>query len=121
MFFACFQLTNLNVSNFDTRNVTNMKGMFDTANFLVRLDLSGFDTKNVTNVERIFANCSSLRYLDVSNFDVSNVTEMKEAFENTSNLKYIKCKQSFKDWCIANKFAIQMSDETINGTWEIVD
>lgn len=121
MFFACFQLANLNVSNFDTSNVTNMKEMFYTANFLIKLDLSSFDTSKVTNMERIFANCSSLRYLDVSNFDVSNVTEMKEAFFNTSNLKYIKCKQSFKDWCIANKSEIQMSDETINGTWEIVD
>ena len=123
MFFACFQLANLNVSNFDTSNVTNMKEMFYTANFLIKLDLSSFDTSKVTNMERIFANCISLRYLDVSNFDVSNVTEMKEAFFNTSNLKYIKCKQSFKDWCISNQDTIDLPTqmrEGGSGTWDII-
>ena len=86
MFYGCFNLINLDVSGFDTGNVTNMGGMFWGCSNLSNLDVSGFDTRNVTNMCDIFLGCSSLSNLDVSGFDTGNVTYMWKMFSGCSNL-----------------------------------
>ena len=48
-------------------------------NFL-ELDLSGFNTSNVTNMSQMFARMSNLTTLDLSNFDTSQVTDMSGMF-----------------------------------------
>lgn len=47
MFSHCENLTSLDVSNFDTSNITNFEGMFSHCENLTTLDLSDFDTSNV--------------------------------------------------------------------------
>ena len=42
----------------------------------IKLDLSGFNTENVTNMYQMFEDCSSLNNLNVSNFDTKNATNM---------------------------------------------
>ena len=86
MFWGCSSLTELNVSNFDTSNVTNMGGMFLGNNNLTRLDVSHFDTSKVTDMRRMFG-CSSLTSLDVSHFDTSKVTDMNSMFAGCGSLK----------------------------------
>ena len=39
----------------------------------VILDLSSWDTKNVTTMERMFQDCRTLKSVDVSNFDTSSI------------------------------------------------
>ena len=46
-FDSCYQLTKLNLSNFDTSKVKDMKGMFFDCQNLKDLDLSSFKTKHV--------------------------------------------------------------------------
>uniref|UniRef100_UPI003FF0A48F BspA family leucine-rich repeat surface protein n=1 Tax=Prevotella sp. TaxID=59823 RepID=UPI003FF0A48F len=60
MFIACEYLTELNLSSFDTRNVTNMGYMFYTCYKLNTLNLSNFDTQNVTDMSSMFYDCNSL-------------------------------------------------------------
>lgn len=79
-------LKSLDVSNFDTNNVTDMSYMFSGITALESLDLSSFITKNVTNMSGMFDDCSSLTQLDVSYFDTSNVTNMYSMFSGCSNL-----------------------------------
>ena len=57
MFYCCENLNNLNLSSFDTKNVSNMSYMFYGCNNLNNLDLSSFDTNNVTNIKSIFYRC----------------------------------------------------------------
>ena len=76
MFENCSSLTNLDLSSFDTSNVTDMYGMFDGCSSLTNLDLSGFNTSNVTDMSHMFIGCSSLTNLDLSSFNTSNVTDM---------------------------------------------
>ena len=45
MFEGCISLKDLNLSNFNTKNVTNMAGMFRECKSLINLNLSHFDTK----------------------------------------------------------------------------
>jgi surface protein len=42
---------------------------------LTELDVSGFNTSNVTDMGSMFCKCSGLTELDVSGFDTSNVTD----------------------------------------------
>jgi len=69
----------------NTSEVTNMQNMFSGSG-LTSLDLSGFNTANVTDMSYMFYNCSNLRSLDVSSFNTSNVTDMRTMFYRCSNL-----------------------------------
>ena len=48
MFLGCAQLPELNVSHFNTSNVTNMKEMFALCQSLTTLDLSNFNIEKTT-------------------------------------------------------------------------
>ena len=72
------QATSLDLSSFDTSNVTDMNGMFYNSQ-AATIDLSSFDTSNVTNMQTMFYN-SQVRNLDLSSFDTSKVTSMREMF-----------------------------------------
>ena len=51
MFAQCYELEYLDLSNFDTSNVTNMNGMFFKCNKLKEIKgLNKFNTKNVTDI-----------------------------------------------------------------------
>ena len=80
MFFNCNELTTLDVSNWDTSNVTNMNNMFSNCNSLTTLDVSNWDTSNVTDMSYMFYQCNDLVTLDVSNWDTSNVKNMSNMF-----------------------------------------
>ncbi len=86
MFYGCSGLTSLDVSGFNTANVTNMAGMFYGCSGLTSLDVSGFNTANVTNMAGMFYGCSGLTSLDVSGFNTANVTNMAGMFYGCSGL-----------------------------------
>ena len=86
MFLECCNITQIDLSSFDTSNVTNMNNMFYGCSSLISLDLSNFDTMDVTNMNSMFSGCSSLNSLDLSNFDTSNVIRMNSMFSGCSSL-----------------------------------
>ena len=47
MFLGCNNLTSLDVSNFNTSEVTTMRGMFQNCTKLTSLDLNNFNTNKV--------------------------------------------------------------------------
>ena len=81
MFYKSQAMT-LDVSNFDTFNVTNMKNMFAYNKSTKINGLDKFDTRNVTNMCGMFKYNETIT-LDVSNFNTSNVTDMSYMFEDT--------------------------------------
>ena len=87
MFYQCHSLINLDLSSFETSNVTDMGGMFCGCHSLTKLDLSSFNTSNVTNVENMFLGCLKLENLDLRSFDTSNMTDMERMFYNCRNLE----------------------------------
>ena len=86
MFTGMSNLTTLNLSNFDTSKVTSMDAMFGDMSSLIRLDLSNFNTSNVTNMDTMFGGMTNLTSLSISNFDTSKVTNMYCMFNGISNL-----------------------------------
>ena len=87
MFSNCSSLKTLDLSSFDTRNVTTLQWTFYECSSLTSLNLNGFNTSSVTDMGYTFSGCSSLTSLNLSSFNTNNVTLMHGMFNNTSNLK----------------------------------
>ncbi len=86
MFSKMSSITSLDVSHFDTTKVTNMSNMFDGMNSITSLDVSHFDTSKVTTMAYMFSGMSGLTSLDVSHFDTTKVTNMSSMFNGMSGL-----------------------------------
>ena len=83
MFDGATKLRSLNMKNFDTSQVTNMGYMF--YNIVVsELDVSSFNTSNVSTMEGMFDSTTKLNKLDLSNFDTSKVNTMEYMFVNSA-------------------------------------
>ena len=89
MFRGCDGLVSVNFSNFNTENVTNMSYLFEVCDSLLNLDLSSFNTKNVIDMSHMFSECASLKSLDLSNFDTKNVIKMDFMFDCCSSLSHL--------------------------------
>ncbi len=70
---------NGDISKWDTSNVINMSGMFDTSHF--NGDISKWDTSNVTDMSGMFAN--SKFNGNISKWNTSNVIDMNGMFTNS--------------------------------------
>ena len=76
MFFCCSSLKELNLTNFNTDNVTNMSYMFCGCRSLNELNLTNFNTNNVTDMRWMFVGCSGdLKW------------KIKSEYKNTKNIK----------------------------------
>ena len=95
MFKGCYNFGSLDLSNFNTQNVTDMSSMFegcangdwnwDSYPFgLSSINLSSFNTSNVTNMSKMFKGCFCLSSLNLSNFNTQNVTDMSYMFYETT-------------------------------------
>ena len=73
-------LEEIDLSSFDTSNVTSMSGMFRNCTKLKQLDLSNFDTSNVSSMRSMFYNCYNLENIDVSGFETNKVKDMAWMF-----------------------------------------
>ena len=78
-----------------------MNHMFSDCSSLTSLNLSNFNTNNVTNMWYMFHNCPSLTYLNLSNFNSKNVKNMLFIF---SGLNKEKCKLICNDEEILKEF-----------------
>ena len=58
MFYGCSSLKELNLSSFNTSNVTDMAQMFNGCSSLIELNLSTFNTSRVIYKDKMFDGCS---------------------------------------------------------------
>ena len=97
----------MDVSGFNTENVTTMAFMFSDCSGLTSLDVSSFNLKNVTTMAMMFQNCSGLKSLDVSRLDTKNVKDLEFMFYNCSALTELEMVRSLvpgvlkvsRHWC----------------------
>ena len=82
-------LKQINVSNWDTSNVTNMSNTFSNCNLLASVDVSKWNTSKVTNMEGMFVGCNLLASVDVSKWNTSKVTDMASMFSSCGTLRSI--------------------------------
>ena len=96
MFRGASSLTNLNVSSWNTSNVTNMNFMFSGASNLTNLDVSNWNTNKVTYMSGVFEE-TGLTSLDISNWNTVNVTNISSMFSGANKLKELKLGENFKN------------------------
>ena len=88
MFYNCYNLINVDLSSFNTKNVSNMEGMF-SCNELKSIDLSLINTENVTNMSSLFNFCVNLENCNLSNLNTKKVINMKNMFHKCNKLQKI--------------------------------
>ena len=66
--------------------------MFSFCSSLTSLNLNNFNTNNVKDMKYMFYNCSSLTSLNLNNFNTNNVKDMKDIFSNIKKDCDIICK-----------------------------
>ena len=87
LFSNCSSLTSVNFAGFNTSKVNNMTSMF-YANFVLKnLDLSSFDTSNVVYMNDMFSGMRELVNLNMSSFDTSRVEIMVNMFYDVRKIK----------------------------------
>ena len=109
MFSSCIKVASLDVSNWDTSNVTSMNMMFLSCEVLTSLDLSNWDTSNVTDMGYMFYYC----------YELSNVIFGNNWASHKSNSKIETqysplSKASILD--LANKIADKSDTSVYTGT-----
>ena len=77
MFSNCSGLTSLDLSSFNTSNVTSMKSMFEICSGMTSLDLSNFDTSKVTSMYDMFLDCNSLTTIRMVGCSEATVNKIK--------------------------------------------
>ena len=84
------------IKNWDTSKVENCEGTFLQMSALTTINLSGWNTGNVTTMENMFGSSASINSLEgISNFDTSNVTTMKSMFYGVTG---VTTTAPIKDW-----------------------
>jgi len=112
MFYNVSSLTNIDLSNFDTSNVTDTDSMFSDMAALTVLDLSNFDTSNVTTMNYMFGYMTNLTELNLSSATFNKATAYDSMFKSSkSGVKIIA-----KDNTAASWLRSRLSNSSITGT-----
>ena len=93
MFSGCSNITNIILPSINTKKVTNMNYMFSGCRILTQLNLSSFDTGNVINMNNMFGNCKNLTDVDLSSFDTKKVVDLDNILLGCFNLRKMKIKR----------------------------
>ena len=78
---------NVDLSNMDTKNVTNFSYLFGNCRELKSVNISKLNTESATNMSHMFFNCKSIENLDVSGFNTKNVNDMTSLFDGMENVE----------------------------------
>ena len=106
MFADCPDLFSVNFgADFDTSHVTDMSGLFQNVWYITELDLSKFDTSSVTSMASMFEGMESLELLDLSSFKTSSVTNMASMFNSCLKLTKIYVGQGWKTSAVTDSGA----------------
>ena len=92
MFYGCTSLTSINFDNINISQLIYIGYMFDGCSSLLSINFSNFKTSKLKSIRYTFARCSSLTSLDLSNFDTSEVTFINNMFDGCNKLEYINMK-----------------------------
>ena len=90
LFKDCYNITEIDLSHFNSSLVNDMSSMFAGCSALKSLYLSNLDISKVEKMNSMFYGCSSLSSLDISNFNTYSLKTMNNMFTYCSNLVSLK-------------------------------
>mgnify|MGYP002857160720 CR=1 FL=1 len=89
MFYGCSNLEKINFGNINTSSLKNLRSLFYESIKISSVDFSSFDTSQVTSFQWMFYNCRNLRYVNLSNFNTSSATTIYQMFSTCVSLIYV--------------------------------
>lgn len=108
--------TELNLTSLNVSRITNMSNMLSRSALLKNVNVTGWDTGNVTNLSGIFFNTASrtrggniTSIAGIENWDVSNVTDFSSAFGGQVKIK----EHNLSNWNVSK--GINFSRMFLNG------
>jgi len=90
--------------------------MFQYVSNLKTIDLSSFDTSNVSFMTAMFAQCMKLEELDISNFNTCEVTSMANMFYSNYELKTIYVGDSWSTAKVNLSYNMFANSDKIKGS-----
>lgn len=95
--FADTNITKIN-SMMSTRQFVSFDSDFYGCTKLKEVDLSNWNIMNVTNISYMFNSCSNLETVNVSTWDVSKIKDFSGMFRYCDKLRTLYVKQGTRDW-----------------------
>ena len=92
MFYNCKEITEVDMTKFDTSLVTDMSFMFAYCSSLKVLKATNLNTAKVETFQNMFVNCINLESLNLESFTNPSATSLYRMFYGCENLEYINIK-----------------------------
>ena len=92
MFYNCKDITEIDLTKFDTSLVTDISYMFALCESLKSLNVDNLNTAKVETFENMFYNCKGLTSLNLESFSNPSATTLYRMFYGCENLEYINIK-----------------------------
>ena len=89
MFKNCKNLTNFNLNNNNLSNLKTMEGIFYNCNNLISITFENIDFNELTSLNEIFTD-TNITYIDFINLNFNKLNSFKNTFSNISSLSTIK-------------------------------
>ena len=89
VFFSCKSLISLDLTSFNTSQTTSMVSTFYGCEKLISVDLSSFNTTILRNLNGMFRDCKSLTSLNLSHFVAPSINDISFLFQNNYHLEYL--------------------------------
>ena len=86
MFQDCFSLKSVNFGNMERSSIQSINSMFFNCKSLIFVDLSSFKSSKLTSMGNVFFNCISLKNVNLTGLDTSRVIAMDNMFNNCTSL-----------------------------------
>ena len=87
MFSGCNNIKSIDLTHFDSSNVTNMSYMFSRCHYIEEINLDKIKTDNVVDMSYMFNKCSNLKQIKFSpSINTKNIQNMQCMFQSCQNL-----------------------------------
>ncbi len=103
LMFEQAAIKNIDVSSFDTRCLTNTSWMFAQCGILQNLDLSSFGTATISNASGMFELCQSLSSINLNGATFENARNISNMFSNCSSIIEL----DLRSFCTSNVIEIE--------------
>lgn len=87
--FQQTKIRNLDLTNWNTSNITYIPAMFYSCTATITIDLNGWDTSKVTNMGQLFYNCSSATSINIPTFTLKGNINISGMFTGCTSLQHI--------------------------------
>ena len=120
LFKDCADITEIDLSNLDTSEISRMDNIFNGCLSLTSVILDNIDTTKIKHIESMFKNCTNLEYINLKPFNNRILTSVSDIFEgipenmvvctnNNQIITELKKKKCGITYCLDNWKLIQQN------------